>query len=468
MSINNQSLLRKIPSVDTLLDNKVLKALSKAYGVDYVTTHIRENLQRIRQQIADGAISDIDENSIVGLLKASIADEAEPSLKNVLNLTGTIIHTNLGRAPLPQVAIEAVALAASSTNNLEFDLSSGRRGDRDKHLEKLLCRLTGAEAATVVNNNAAAVLLMLNTLALRKQVPVSRGELIEIGGAFRIPDIMKRAGCKLIEIGTTNRTHATDYIDAITDKTALLLKVHTSNYAIEGFTKSVAETELADIAQQHNIPAAVDLGSGTLVDLRQFGLPYEPTAQDAINQGMDLITFSGDKLLGGPQAGIIIGRKDLIEKIKRNPMKRALRVDKMTIAALSSVLQLYLNPAQLTEHVPVLRQLSRSPEDIASVGKRLLDQLTDNAKTYQLGIQPCESQIGSGALPSKALPSYALTISPIAKKHKGSALKTLNRKLLDLNTPIIGRIHNDAVWLDLRCFEDEQLLITQLASLLQQ
>lgn len=310
---------------------------------------------------------------------------------------------------------------------------------------------------------------MLNTLALRKQVPVSRGELIEIGGAFRIPDIMKRAGCKLIEIGTTNRTHSHDYIDAITEKTALLLKVHTSNYAIEGFTKNVSEGELASIARQHNIPAAVDLGSGTLVDLRQFGLPYEPTAQDAIKQGMDLVTFSGDKLLGGPQAGIIIGKKDLIKKIKKNPMKRALRVDKMTIAALSSVLQLYLNPSQLTEQVPVLRQLSRSAEEIADMGRRLLNQLSAGAKqTYQLDIQPCESQIGSGALPSKALASFALTISPIVKKHRGSTLKTLNRRMLDLDTPIIGRIHNDALWLDLRCLEDEQLLLTQLETLLQQ
>ncbi len=468
MNTNNQSLLRKIPSVDKLLDNRALKAMSKTYSVDYVTIHIRENLELIRQQIVDGSTADIDEKTILRLVTASIESEAKPSLKNVLNLTGTIIHTNLGRAPLPQAAVEAVAIAASSTNNLEFDLDTGRRGDRDNHLEKLLCRLTGAEAATVVNNNAAAVLLMLNTLALRKQVPVSRGELIEIGGAFRIPDIMKRAGCKLIEIGTTNRTHSTDYTQAITDKTALLLKVHTSNYAIEGFTKSVSETELANIAQQYNIPAAVDLGSGTLVDLRQFGLPYEPTAQDAISQGMDLVSFSGDKLLGGPQAGIIVGRKDLIEKIKRNPMKRALRVDKMTIAALSNVLQLYLTPAQLTEQVPVLRQLSRTPEDIAAMGKRILNQLAYDEKTYQLNIEPCDSQIGSGALPSKALASYALTMAPSAKKRRGSALKALNRKLLDLNTPIIGRIHNDALWLDLRCLEDEQLLIAQLETLLQQ
>lgn len=468
MNKDQQALLRKIPSVDTLLDNRVMEAISKTYGVDYVTTHVRENLELIRQEIVDGSNTDIDENAIIERLTTSIEGEAKPSLKNVLNLTGTIIHTNLGRAPLPQSAVEAVALAASSTNNLEFDLDTGRRGDRDKHLEKLLCRLTGAEAATVVNNNAAAVLLMLNTLALRKPVPVSRGELIEIGGAFRIPDIMKRAGCKLIEIGTTNRTHTTDYAHAITDKTALLLKVHTSNYAIEGFTKSVSEAELADIAHRHNIPAVVDLGSGTLVDLRQFGLPYEPTAQDAIKQGMDLVTFSGDKLLGGPQAGIIIGRKKLVEKIKRNPMKRALRVDKMTIAALSSVLQLYLNPAQLPEHVPVLRQLSRSPEEIASMAKRLLNQLSADQKVYQLGIEPCESQIGSGAQPSNALASYALTISPSTKKRKGSALKALNRKLLDLNAPVIGRIHNDAVWLDLRCLEDEQLLIAQLESLLQQ
>jgi len=468
MNTNIQSLLRKIPSVDTLLDSSVLKVLSKTYGPDFVTCHIREVLELLRQQIKTGAVTDISNRKTSVMVEAAIRKEAEPSLKNILNLTGTIIHTNLGRAPLPEQAVKAVAQAAAGTNNLEFNLKSGRRGDRDHHLEKLLCRLTGAEAATVVNNNAAALLLVLNTLALRKQVPVSRGELIEIGGSFRIPDIMQRAGCKLIEIGTTNRTHGKDYRAAITDKTAMLLKVHTSNYSIEGFTKSVSEAELSVLAGEFNIPTVVDLGSGTLVDLRKFGLPYEPTAQDAISQGMDLVTFSGDKLLGGPQAGIIIGSKELIQKIKRNPMKRALRVDKMTIAALSSVLQLYLNPAQLVKHIPVLRQLSRTQKEIHSQAKQLLSQCTAPDNAYDLAIEACESQIGSGALPSKSLPSYALTISPRGKKRRGSILKNLNHSLLDLRVPVIGRIHNDALWLDLRCLEDEQLLLTQLKPALKQ
>lgn len=352
---------KKIPSVNILLNTPSVQKLVSMHGGNLVTRCVQSVLINARQSILAGASTNM------ALLLQSVLEETErvllPSIRPVYNLTGTVLHTNLGRAPLPESAIHAMVNVARGASNLEFDLKTGKRGDRHKHAEILICQLTGAEAALVVNNNAAAVLLMLNCLARRKEVPVSRGELIEIGGSFRMPDIMARAGCKLVEVGTTNRTNEADFESVISSKTALIMKVHTSNFEIKGFTKSVSERELSRIAHNHDLPFVIDLGSGTLIDLEPYNLPYETTVSDALKSGADLVTFSGDKLLGGPQSGIIAGRRDLIEKIKGSPMTRAMRPDKVTLAALQAVLCLYTDTKRLVKELPTLRLLTRDPVD---------------------------------------------------------------------------------------------------------
>ena len=460
-----------IPSVDKLLRTGDGAALIDAYGRQPVTEVVRDDLAGLRRRIAvggDDALAEAAEGAILGRVAAALEVFVAPSLRPVFNLTGTVLHTNLGRAPLPPEAIEAVAAVASGASNLEYNVETGKRGDRDDHLNEWICKLTGAEAATVVNNNAAAVLLVLNALANRKEVPVSRGELIEIGGAFRIPDIMARADCKLVEVGTTNRTHLKDFAEAIGPRTGLLMKVHTSNYEVQGFTASAAEADLAALAHDHDLPFVVDLGSGTLADLARFGLPHEPTAQETLADGADIVTFSGDKLLGGPQAGLIAGRADLIARIKKNPMKRAMRCDKMTIAALSSVLRLYADPDRLVERVPTLRLLARPVGDIAATAARVLPVLAGRfGDDVSVESVPCKSQIGSGSLPTERLDSMALVIRPPAGKGRGSALKRIATGFRQLPVPVIGRIQDDAFWIDLRCLEedDEEPFLAQLPAL---
>jgi L-seryl-tRNA(Ser) seleniumtransferase len=347
---------------------------------------------------------------------------------------------------------ESVVRALRCPVNLEYDLDNGGRGDRDDLIEPSLRELTGAAAATVVNNNAAAVLLMLNTLANRREVVLSRGELVEIGGAFRIPDVMRSAGSKLIEVGTTNRTHAADYANAVNARTALLMKVHTSNYAITGYTASVGIRELSELGRMHGLPVVVDLGSGSLVDLTEWGLPKEPVVREAIAAGADLVTFSGDKLLGGPQAGIIVGRADLISRIKKNPLKRALRVGKLTLSALEGVLALYRAPELLAKKLTVLRLLTRSVSEIESQTRRVLPVVQAAfGDEFQTTAAPMTAQVGSGALPADQLPSFGLRVE--RKLGARSSLQGLEARLRELPRPVIGRIADRALWLDLRCLE---------------
>ncbi len=442
--------LASLPSVDRLLQRREAADLISVHGRAAVTDAIRAELAGLRA----AGTPESNEAAILERVAGRIARESRPSQRPVFNLTGTVLQTTLGRALLPEEAIEAMAEAARNTVNLEYDLVSGKRGERDDHVEALLCKLTGAEAATVVNNNAAAVLLVLNSLAARKEVPVSRGELIEIGGSFRLPDIMARSTCRLREIGTTNRTHLRDYAEAIGAKTGLVLKAHASNYCIEGFTAAVPEAELARLCRERGVPFAVDLGSGTLVDLTRFGLPQEPTVSQAIAHGADLVTFSGDKLLGGPQAGIIVGRAELIARIRKNPLKRALRLDKVTLAALGAVLRLYLDPDRLVARLPTLRMLARPLAEIRAMAERLCPLLENR---FQVSVVECESQIGSGAAPTQRIASAGLALRP------GNA--RVAAQFRKLPTPVIGRVQDGAFILDLRCLEDEAGFVSQIGRL---
>ncbi|MGF6271013.1 L-seryl-tRNA(Ser) seleniumtransferase [Lelliottia nimipressuralis] len=384
----------------------------------------------------------------------------QSALRPVINLTGTVLHTNLGRALQAEEAITAVTQAMRSPVTLEYDLDGAGRGHRDRALADLLCQITGAEDACIVNNNAAAVLLMLAATASGKEVVVSRGELVEIGGAFRIPDVMRQAGCELHEVGTTNRTHAKDYRAAVNENTALLMKVHTSNYHIEGFTKTVEEAELAEIGRELNVPVIADLGSGSLVDLSLYGLPKEPMPQEMIAAGVSLVSFSGDKLLGGPQAGIVVGKRELIAKLQQHPLKRALRADKMTLAALDATLRLYLHPEKLAERLPTLRLLARDAASIRAQAELLLPQVAAHFPDFDVRVESCQSQIGSGSLPVDRLPSAALTLTP--RDGRGSQLDALSARWRALPTPIIGRIYDGRLWLDLRCLEDEERFLEML------
>jgi L-seryl-tRNA(Ser) seleniumtransferase len=461
---------RALPSVDRLLREPGLAEQIAAHGRAPVLAAVREELAALRAAlIAEDPPGSADAipGRIAHAVSARLAAAAAPSLKRVFNLSGTILHTNLGRALLPADAIAAMALAARHPTNLEYDLEAGARGERDRHLEALLVRLTGAERATAVNNNAAAVLLVLNTLALRREVIVSRGELIEIGGEFRLPAIVQRAGCRMVEVGTTNRTHLRDYAEAIGARTALILKVHPSNYRIEGFASSVHERTLAALARERRVALVSDLGAGALVDLRRWGLPHEPTPAEALGAGADLVTFSGDKLLGGPQAGLIAGRRDLIERVNRNALKRTLRLDKLRIAALEALLRLYLDPDRLAERLPTLRSMSRKLSDLEALAGRLKPALERAlGERAAVAIEACPSQAGSGSLPGERLPSVALAIRPRgANPGGGSRLERLARAFRSLPIPVIGRAHQGALFLDLRTLEDEGAFLAQLEGL---
>ena len=461
-----KSALASLPSVDRLLGSTEGLRLAERHGRTLVVEAVREVLASTRLQLtADPEAHCPDEAAVIATCESRIEALLRPSLRPVFNLSGTVLHTNLGRAILPAAAIAAAAAAMGRPVNLEYDVDGAARGERDSHVEGWLKRLTGAEAAVVVNNNAAAVYLSLYALARRKEVIVSRGELVEIGGSFRIPDIMASAQCKLREVGTTNRTHPRDFEEAIGKDTAALMKVHTSNYTVQGFTAMVSEPDLATIAHKHGLPLINDLGSGTLVNLEEFGLPHEPTPREAISNGADIVTFSGDKLLGGPQCGLIVGRADLIAKIRKNPMKRALRLDKSRLAALEVVLRLYASPERLTKEVPTLRLLTRAQAEIRALADRLLPAIAKAVEgRASARIVECLSQIGSGALPVDTLPSAGIALAPQGKRRSGAA-DALAAAFRALPVPVIGRISEGELILDLRCLEDEAAFTAQLASL---
>jgi L-seryl-tRNA(Ser) seleniumtransferase len=466
MSSGPDLVLRALPSVDQILKTDAAALAVTQFGRPAAVAAVRQTLDATRAALRAGETASSKPEVIGETALARLIADAQPKLGPVFNLTGTVLHTNLGRALLAEAAVEAAVVAMRSAVALEFDLTSGKRGERDDHIRGLLCELSGAADATIVNNNAAAVLLTLNTLAKGREAVVSRGELIEIGGAFRMPDIMARAGARLVEVGTTNRTHLKDYVDAIGDKTGLVLKVHTSNYRIAGFTKEVTTRELAPVARERGVPLVNDLGSGTMVDLSRWGLAHEPTVAEAVAEGADIVTFSGDKLMGASQLGFIVGRKDLIAKINRNPMKRALRADKIRLAAVAATLRLYRDPDRLAEQLPTIRMLARSKPAIKAMAHRLAPIVAAKVgDAFTVEVVDCASQIGSGALPLETLPSAALAIRPRKQRGAGRALTRLSAALRQLPVPAIGRTEDGAQILDLRCLEDEAAFTSNLTDL---
>jgi L-seryl-tRNA(Ser) seleniumtransferase len=454
----------RLPSVDQVLRTAAGTIAASRFGHDAAVNAVRKTVAALRQVMRDGAGAGppCDADMVATRVLSLLEQEDVPSLRRVFNLTGTVLHTNLGRAVLPEGAIAAAVDAMRSAVALEFDIGGAARSERDDHVRGLIRELTGAEDAAIVNNNAAAVLLVLNTFGSGKDVVVSRGELIEIGGSFRLPDIMARAGARLVEVGTTNRTHLRDYEQAIGDNTGLILKAHTSNYLIQGFTTSVPAPELAALARSRKVPFVHDLGSGALVDLARYGLKREPTVRASLAEGADLVTFSGDKLLGGPQAGIIAGAKGLVARVAKNPMKRALRLDKIRLAALEATLRLYRDPDRLATTLPTLRYFTRTRAELAVVAARLVPPVSAAAGAgYAASVADCTSQIGSGALPLETLPSAGLALKP-AGKASGAAVEKLAAAFRALPLPVIGRIAQGALVFDLRCLEDEAAFAGQL------
>jgi L-seryl-tRNA(Ser) seleniumtransferase len=467
---DRQRYLRAIPAVDELLRDSKAQAFFNFHSKDLVVTSIRRVLEKKRQEILRSTKEEeakairVDTESIFPEVADELAAAHRPSLRPVINATGVVLHTNLGRSPLSQEALGNVAKIAQQYSNLEFDVTVGERGSRYEHVEELLCRLTGAESALVVNNNAAAVLLSLNSLAEGKEVIVSRGQLVEIGGSFRIPDVMKKSGARLTEVGTTNRTHREDYEKAINNQTALLLKVHTSNFRILGFTAEVTLPELVALGRSNGLPVMEDLGSGCLLDLSRYGLDQEPTVQQSIATGADLITFSGDKLLGGPQAGIIVGGKNTIDRLKKNPLTRALRIDKLTLAGLEPTLRAYLNQEQAIRTIPVLRMLTVPVEILERRTKRFQRRLKKALPAAQVKLKEESSQVGGGALPLQELPTWVIALA--SPKISAAALAERLRKN---DPPVIVRVKEEEVLLDLRTVEEkeENLILQSFFQILQ-
>ncbi|TKJ42526.1 L-seryl-tRNA(Sec) selenium transferase [candidate division LCP-89 bacterium B3_LCP] len=447
-----KELLDKLPGMPALLNDPDVKSLRENHPTLYVNDIVRSELDHLRRTILESppeVLKEIkaDEAQVIQRALKVAKRALEPSVKGVINAAGVILHTALGRAPIARAAQESVAMALEGYCTLAINEETGKRGDRHLHLDRLLAHITGAEAGIVVNNNAAGTMLILNTLAQGGEVIVSRGQLIEIGGAFRIPEVMERSGCKLVEVGTTNRTHLRDYENAITEDTAAILRVHTSNYRIIGFTGEVPLPELAALGKKYNLPVIDDLGSGALVDLSQYGLPKEPMVQESVRDGMDVICFSGDKMLGGPQGGYLIGKRSIIDSVKKNPLTRALRCDKMSYAAHEATLKLYLEPDKLEENHPVLSMIVEKPESVRrrtqALRRRIAKDLQGKA---ELAVIPSETEMGSGSLPGKSIPSFALQVKPLIKMTPDC----LGEKLRQGNPPVYTRVAAETVLFDLR------------------
>lgn len=453
--MNKNLLYRSIPKVDVLLENEKIQDMIGQYSRDTVMEAIHTELEKLRSFISactDEEQAKLQISMLVSGIEATLKKMHAPNMRSVVNATGTILHTNLGRAPISEEHMRKAFAITTGYCNLEYNLEAGKRGERYSHFEKLLCKLTGAEAAMAVNNNASSVMLILSSLARGGEVIVSRGELIEIGGKFRIPDVMEQSGASLVEVGTTNKTHFSDYEDAITEETKALLKVHTSNYRVVGFTDSVGIDELIPLAKDYNLPVIEDLGSGVLIDLEKYGLTHEPTVQESVAKGADVVCFSGDKLLGGPQAGIIIGKKKYIDRMKKNQLTRALRIDKFTATALELVLMEYLSEENAVKNIPVLRMLSESQEDVAKRARSLSRMLHLAKLPAKVGVKPCESQVGGGSLPLERLASMAVTVRP-----EHISVAELERQMRHLEVPVIVRAVNDEILMDLRTVQKEEL-----------
>jgi len=462
--VNKQALLRSLPAVDKLLKEQTLQKLLEEFPRKLVIKETQELLEQYRHYLLSFAGDEQDFSfnfssaALAEEITSKVREKNNMSLRRVINATGTIIHTNLGRAPLAKKAEEALLSVSSGYSNLELSLEKGERGSRQSHVENLLCDLTGAEGAVVVNNNAAAVFLVLQALAFGKEIIISRGELVEIGGSFRMPDVMSSSGVYMKEVGTTNKCYISDYEEAITDQTSVLLKVHTSNYRIVGFTKEVNRSELVELGQKAGIPVVEDLGSGSLINLEKYGLSPEPTVQECLQQGVSLVTFSGDKLLGGPQAGIIAGKKELVNKIKRNQIARALRVDKFTVAALEATLRLYWDEEQAINEIPVLSMLTHSESQLKNKAHKLYNQLVKEvASAKELTLIKDSSTVGGGAFPLEELSTYVIKFNP-----SQFSSTSLAKRLRQMTPPVLGRIHQDALYFDVRTLlEGEEFVLAE-------
>lgn len=458
--MNKNMLYRSIPKVDVLLENPDIVTLIENHHRDVVVDVIREEIDKLRNFIKENDDVNLIEtkiNNLIENIKISTEKVYSYNIKKVINGTGTILHTNLGRAIISKKHADYLSEVVTSYSNLEYNLEEGKRGERYSHFEKLICKITGAEAAMAVNNNAAAVMLVLSSMAAEKEVIVSRGELVEVGGKFRIPDVMKSSNAHLVEIGTTNKTHLEDYEDAISENTGAFLKVHTSNFKILGFTESVSIEELCKLGREKDIPVIEDIGSGVLIDLSKYGLEYEPTVQDSIKAGVDVVSFSGDKLLGGPQAGIIVGKKKYIDKMKKNPLTRAFRIDKFTATILEMIFHEYLNEEDAIKNIPVLSLITKDLKEIEKNANALFNKIENLENVADINVEDTFSQIGGGSLPAERIKSKSVTIMP-----KNISTQSLEAKLRAGKNPVVGRISEEKLILDMRTvLEDEIDILAQ-------